>query len=62
MFFFIILAPGLKYLRNEERLNEYGLTTLEMRRLGGGSTNNCLRYGMVMNILIILFFSSKLRK
>ena len=30
------LIPGLRYLRYEEPLKEYGITTLETRRLGGG--------------------------
>ena len=34
------LIPGLKDLTYEERLNEFGLTTLETRRLRGGSNRS----------------------
>ena len=38
------LIPGLRDLRYEEGLKEYGLTTLETRRLRGGTKYKCLRY------------------
>ena len=54
------LIPGLRDIRYEERLKECGLTTLETRRLRG-TKYKCLRYLMVMKILILIFFF-KLRK
>ena len=53
------MIPQLRYLRYEECLNKYGLTTLETRRLRGDQTEVSKILNGYENIDRNMFFSLK---